>query len=47
VGGMVAAYHDPNNPQAAGNSPQTQLPNPPTLANLEEIADTIAAVQVC
>jgi hypothetical protein len=47
VGGMVAAYHDPNNPQAAGNTPQTQLPNPPTLANLEEIADTIAAVQVC
>ena len=33
------AYHD-----ATQNSPQ--LPNPPTLGNLEEIADMIAAVQV-
>ena len=30
----------------ANNPPSPQLPNPPTLANLEEIADTIAAVQV-
>jgi hypothetical protein len=42
VGGMVSAYHESN--QCPSNSPQ--LPNPPTLGNLEEIADTIAAVQV-
>jgi hypothetical protein len=50
VSGMVAAYHDSNNTvQTAGsanNPANPQLPNPPTLGNLEEIADTIAAVQV-
>jgi hypothetical protein len=49
VGGMVAAYHESASAaQAPQNNPQSpQLPNPPTLGNLEEIADTIAAVQVC
>jgi hypothetical protein len=36
--GIVASYQD------TGNSPQ--LPNPPSLGNLEEVADMIAAVQV-
>ena len=36
--GMATSYQD------TGNSPQ--LPNPPSLGNLEEIADMIAAVQV-
>ena len=48
-GTMVAAYHESSSgPQSASsNTPQSpQLPNPPRLANLEEIADTIAAVQV-
>jgi hypothetical protein len=48
VGGMVAGFHDSNSSAQTSNNPQSpQLPNPPTLANLEEIADTIAAVQVC
>jgi hypothetical protein len=48
-GTMVAAYHESSlGPQSVASSmPQSpQLPNPPALANLEEIADTIAAVQV-
>ena len=46
--GMVSAYHESaSTTQASQNNPQSpQLPNPPTLGNLEEIADTIAAVQV-
>jgi hypothetical protein len=47
---MVAAYHESSSgPQSvASSNPQSpQLPNPPGLSNLEEIADTIAAVQVC
>jgi hypothetical protein len=48
VGGMVAAYHESNAAQAAAaqNAASPQMPNPPTLGNLEEIADMIAAVQV-
>ena len=49
VGGMVAAYHEANAAQVSASGPNAvspQLPNPPSLANLEEIADTIAAVQV-
>jgi hypothetical protein len=48
VGGMVAAYHESNAAQiaAAQNAASPQMPNPPTLGNLEEIADMIAAVQV-
>ena len=45
MGGIVAAYRD----AAAGNNvvglPSPQLPNPPTIESLEEIADTIATVQ--
>jgi hypothetical protein len=50
VGGVIASYHETSSTGGASscmnasNSPH--LPNPPTLANLEEIADTIAAVQV-
>lgn len=41
------AYHENNSTAQSANNPQSpQLPNPPTLGNLEEIADTIAAVQV-
>jgi hypothetical protein len=41
------AFHENNSTAQSGNNPQSpQLPNPPTLGNLEEIADTIAAVQV-
>jgi hypothetical protein len=43
-----ASYHDNSSPgntvMSASNAPK--LPNPPSLSNLEEIADTIAAVQV-
>ena len=47
VGGMVAAYHEANTaPASTPNTVSPQLPNPPSLANLEEIADMIAAVQV-
>ena len=50
MGGMVAAYHDsvsPSGGSSALNPPTSpQLPNPPTLGALEEIADTIAGVQV-
>jgi hypothetical protein len=47
---MVASFHEiSSGPQSiSSNTPQCpQLPNPPGLANLEEIADAIAAVQVC
>lgn len=41
------AYSE-NNPQQSMNLTQSpQLPNPPTLQKLEEIADTIASIQVC
>jgi hypothetical protein len=41
------AYNENNSTAQSANNPQSpQLPNPPTLGNLEEIADTIAAVQV-
>jgi hypothetical protein len=43
VGNMVPSYHDSSSPVGATSN----LPNPPSLSNLEEIADTIAAVQVC
>ena len=42
VGNMVPSYHDSNSPGGTTSN----LPNPPSLSNLEEIADTIAAVQV-
>ena len=50
VGSIVATFHETSSTGGASscmnasNSPH--LPNPPSLANLEEIADTIAAVQV-
>lgn len=43
-GGSPEQGNMANNPNNAIISPQ--LPNPPTLSNLEEIADTIARVQV-
>jgi hypothetical protein len=43
VSAVVNSYHDAN-PGMPSNTPQ--LPNPPTLSNLEDVADTIAAVQV-
>jgi len=49
MGGMAAAYHDsvsPSGGSSALNTPTSpQLPNPPTLGALEEIADTISGVQ--
>ncbi len=47
---MMASYHDPcSGPQSVASitAPSIQLPNPPGLTDLEQIADTIAAVQVC
>ena len=52
MGGIVAAYRDAaggnNNINAlvGGGLSSPQLPNPPTVETLEEIADTIATVQV-
>jgi hypothetical protein len=44
---MASSYHDSGPLSVLSNMPQSpQLPNPPGLANLEVIADTIAAVQV-
>ncbi|KAG7354245.1 component of IIS longevity pathway SMK-1-domain containing protein [Nitzschia inconspicua] len=42
VSAIVNSYHDPN-PGMSSITPH--LPNPPTLSNLEEVADTIAAIQ--
>lgn len=40
-------YNENNSAAQTASNPQSpQLPNPPTLGSLEEIADTIAAVQV-
>ena len=47
----MSSFHEPSSCQSInGNNNinyQPQLPNPPTLGTLEDIADTIAAVQVC
>jgi hypothetical protein len=45
VSSVVDSYRD-SNPGNGTSSNIPQLPNPPTLSNLEGIADTIAAVQV-